>query len=120
MIVLHIGTNNVRHGDFTPKQIAEGIEAVMERLKVKFPKARVLLHAIFPRGPDAKDEMRVKCAAVNALLPALSDKRVHFLDIGAAFLKPDGTLTKEIAPDLLHLSGQGYEIWALELLPHLK
>ena len=64
--------------------------------------------------------MRVKCAAVNALLPALADERVHFLDIGAAVLRADGTLTKEIAPDVVHLGGQGHENGARELLPHLK
>jgi sialidase-1 len=120
VIVLHIGTNNARHGDFTPVQVAEGIDAVVTRLKVKFPQARVLLHAIFPRGPDAKDEMRVKCAAVNALLPRLADERVSYIDLSAALLQPDGTLTREIAPDLLHLSEKGYGIWAQHLLPHLK
>lgn len=120
VIVLHIGTNNVRHGDFSPTQIAEGIGMVVERLKTKFPQVKVLLHAIFPRGPDAKDEMRVKCAAVNALLPKLAGGRVSLLDIGASFLQADGTLGRDIAPDLLHLSEKGYEIWARELLPHLK
>lgn len=120
VIMLHIGTNNARHGDFTPAQIAEGIGVVVLRLKAKFPQAKVLLHAIFPRGPDAKDEMRVKCAAVNALLPKLTDDRVSFIDISPALLQPDGTLTREIAPDLLHLSEKGYDIWAKQLLTHMK
>lgn len=120
VIVLHIGTNNARHGDFTPAQIAEGIGAVVQRLKTRFPKAKLLLHAIFPRGADAKDEMRVKCAAVNALLPKLADERLTVIDIGAALLQPDGTLTRDIAPDLLHLSEKGYDFWARQLLPHLK
>ena len=34
------------------------------------------------------------------------------MDIGKAFLQPDGTLSKEIMPDLLHLSPKGYQIWA--------
>ena len=28
------------------------------------------------------------------------------------FLEADGTLTKEIMPDFLHLSAKGYQIWA--------
>ena len=119
-IVLHIGTNNAKHGNFTPAQIADGIRAVVERLKIKCPRATIHLLAIFPRDADAKGEMRVKCAAVNALLPALAAERVRFHDFTSAFLQPDGTLTREIAPDLLHLSAKGYEIWARHLLPHLK
>jgi lysophospholipase L1-like esterase len=34
------------------------------------------------------------------------------MDIGNAFLQPDGTLPKEIMPDLLHLNAKGYEMWA--------
>ena len=31
---------------------------------------------------------------------------------GQGFLEDDGTLTREIMPDLLHLSEKGYTIWA--------
>jgi N-acetylglucosamine-6-sulfatase len=37
---------------------------------------------------------------------------VHYLDIGPKFLTPEGNLEKEIMPDYLHLSPQGYQIWA--------
>jgi beta-glucosidase len=37
---------------------------------------------------------------------------VHYLDIGPKFLEKNGTLTREIMPDLLHLSEKGYTIWA--------
>ena len=40
------------------------------------------------------------------------DKSVFFLDINQEFLEDDGTLSKDIMPDLLHLSEAGYEIWA--------
>jgi SAM-dependent methyltransferase len=44
-------------------------------------------------------------------------KTVKYLDIGDKFLTPDGTLTKEIMPDALHLSPKGYEIWAASIEP---
>jgi len=44
-------------------------------------------------------------------------KNVFYLDIGKKFLKEDGTLTKDIMPDLLHLSPAGYEIWAASIEP---
>ena len=33
---------------------------------------------------------------------------------------PVGTLTREIMPDLLHLSEKGYTIWAESIEPSLK
>jgi len=37
---------------------------------------------------------------------------VHYLDIGPKFLAADGTLSKDIMPDLLHLNSKGYQIEA--------
>ncbi len=120
-IVLMIGTNNARHGDFTPVQIADGIRAILGRLTQKCPGSKVLLLAVFPRGATADDAMRRKCGEVNALLPALADgKRVHFLDINSSFLRSDGTLAKDIMPDLLHPNAKGYELWAEAMEPKLR
>ncbi len=119
-IVLLIGTNNARHGDFTPEQIAAGIRALLDALAEKTPRAKILLLGILPRGPDAADPWRRKCEAVNALLPALVDgKRVHHLNINAKLLSPDGALSKDLAPDLLHLSAKGYSLLADALEPKL-
>ena len=43
---------------------------------------------------------------------AADGKQVFFLDIGAKFLEADGSLSKNIMPDFLHLSPAGYQIWA--------
>ena len=119
-IVLLIGTNNARHGDFTPEQIAAGIRAILVALAEKCPRSKVLLLGILPRGPDAADPMRRKCEAVNALLPALAaGQRVHFLNVNTKLLAADGTLPKELAPDLLHLSEKGYSLWADAMEPKL-
>ena len=39
-------------------------------------------------------------------------KTVKFLDIGGKFLNEKGELPKAIMPDYLHLSEDGYRIWA--------
>ncbi|MBM3991542.1 MAG: GDSL family lipase, partial [Planctomycetes bacterium] len=97
-----------------------GIRAIVETLTTNSPTTKVLLLAILPRGADANDPWRRKCEAVNALLPALADgERVHFANVNAAFLAQDGTLSKELAPDLLHLSAKGYALWADAIAAHL-
>jgi beta-glucosidase len=120
VVVLLIGTNNARHSEATPEQIAAGVREILQQIHNKAPSARVLLHAIFPRGGNADDPWRKRCEQINRHLPALADgERVHFLEIGARFTNADGTISKEIMPDLLHLSARGYAIWAEALKEQL-
>jgi len=103
-----IGTNN----PYAREDTLAGIRAILDLLKDKSPQTKILLLAIFPRGEKARN--RVWVDEINAQLPALADeKRVFFMNINKLLLEPDGeTLTKEIAPDLLHPSPMGNEIWA--------
>src|SRR5262249_30668402 len=66
-----------------------------------------------PRGKDAKNELWAKIKQVNTRISKLDDgKVVHYRDIGAKFLDEEGVLTKKVMPDYLHLSKEGYQIWA--------
>jgi lysophospholipase L1-like esterase len=112
LAVLMIGTNNSNGNDNTAEEIAEGIKAIVGKLQEKLPKTKVLILAIFPRGekPSAQREKNAKASELASKLA--DDKTVFYLDIGPKFLEKDCTLTRKIMPDLLHLSKQGYEIWA--------
>ena len=111
LAVVMIGTNN--SGDNTPEEIADGVEAIVEQLRSSLPETKVLLLAIFPRGENGQDERRRVNRAANERIAKLDNgKMVKYLDIGQGFLENDGTLTREIMPDLLHLSEKGYTIWA--------
>ncbi|MFM7107803.1 MAG: platelet-activating factor acetylhydrolase IB subunit [Planctomycetaceae bacterium] len=117
--VVMIGTNNAKANE--PAETAAGIEAVVRSLRQKLPGTKVLLLGVFPRGATPDDPLRQRNAAVNGIVAKLDDgKDVFYLDIGATFLAADGTLSKEIMPDLLHLSPRGYEIWAEAIEPKLK
>lgn len=123
-IVLMIGTNNTGHQgrpqkeldgavyECTAQQTAEGIKAILTRLQQKCPEARILLLAIFPRGANKDDKFRQQNEATNAIVKGFADgKKVFFLDINDKFLEPDGTLSKNVMPDLLHPNEKGYQIW---------
>lgn len=133
LIVLMIGTNNTGHVGRPQKELngtvyacsaeqtAEGVKAILARLQKKTPEAKVLLLGIFPRGETPADAMRQQNEATNALIAKLADgKQVQYLDIGKTFLQPDGKLTREIMPDLLHLSEKGYDMWAEAIEPKVK
>jgi len=109
--VIMIGTNNSR--DNSSKEIAEGVSAIVKQIRSKSPKTQILLLGVFPRGTNNADKRRQVNEGANKIFSKLDDgKHVHYLDIGPKFLQKDGTLTKEIMPDLLHLSEKGYTIWA--------
>lgn len=116
LAVLMIGTNNA--GANSPKQIADGVQAIVQKLRAKLPETKILVLAIFPRGENNSNKAREVNTAANEQIAKLADgEHIFYLDIGPKFLKPDGTLTREIMPDLLHLSPQGYEIWASSTEP---
>ncbi len=117
VVVMHIGTNNA--GKNTPEEIAAGVRALLDEIQKRQPQAHVILMAIFPRGPKP-DAMRAKLDTTNKLLAQFAAPgKVTFLDIGAKFLAPDGSITREIMGDFLHPSGKGYEIWAEAIEPLL-
>lgn len=110
--VVMIGTNNSGGDLSNASQIVDGVKAVVETLRAKLPGTRILLLAIFPRGERFNDQ-RGKICQVNQTLQKLDDGEfVRYLDIGHHFLQMDGSLSREIMPDFLHLTPKGYELWA--------
>ena len=70
---------------------------------------RLQLHPLPVRAGEQRDgpwERIDSCRVLD------DGKHVFYLDIGPKFTQPDGSLSKDIMPDLLHLSEKGYEIWA--------
>ncbi len=116
-VVLMIGTNNASSA--TADEIARGVTAIVAELRHRLPKARILLLGVFPRG-QKPDATREKLQAVNAKIAGLDDgSHVKFLNIGKAFLNEDGTISREVMPDFLHLTRKGYRIWADAMEPTL-
>jgi N-acetylglucosamine-6-sulfatase len=122
LVVLLIGTNNTAKSRHSPQDIAAGVRAILDTVRAKCPKARVLLLAIFPTKTDPESFHRGNNDQTNALLAKLDDggKTVRFMDINARLMERDRTITREIFPDLLHLSEQGYAIWAEAIIGTVK
>ena len=133
LTVLLIGTNNTGHQGrpmaehggavygSTAEETAAGITEIVKVLKEKQPQMKILLLAIFPRGATPEDKMRQQNEATNQLIAKLDDgKTVFFMDINQDFLEADGTLSKEVMPDLLHPNEKGYEIWSKAIEARVK
>ena len=119
--VVLIGTNNVVHNPPSAEETFQGIKKAVDDLAWKWPETKVVLMSIFPRGATTEDHGRKLNAEVNEKLKTLADgERVHLLDINDKFLDDKGNLSKDVFPDLLHLSPAAYETWAEALVPKLK
>jgi lysophospholipase L1-like esterase len=123
-IVLLIGTNNFGLENDKPEDVARGIAALLKTLREREPQAKILLLGIFPRDENPDTDFRKRIAATNAELAKLAKladpKKVVYLEIGDKFLNEEGKLTREMMPDFLHLSPQGYEIWGAAMEPTIK
>ena len=124
VVVLLIGTNNGGNEDdgkprnSTP-EIIEGISNLVRRIQFHLPTTKIILFGIFPRG-EKGDPIREQVKTVNAGISKLADDKIKLLDLGEKFLAPDGTLPREMFPDLLHPNEKGYQIWVDAINPALE
>ncbi len=129
--VIMIGTNNLGNVKHSPEAVIAGITLVVETVRKHSPETDILLLGVFPRGEQPDNPFRKQIKQVNEGIAKLAaddqaddqnDKggKVHFLDIQEAFLEEDGSLSKEVMPDFLHLSPAGYERWAKAIEPALE
>ncbi len=127
VVVLMLGTNN--SGSYTGEEIAAADTKIVHLIQQKIPEAKILLLAIFPRGPrkDAKgvldtgeQRMQVIGAANKELAKLDNGTTVRFLDIGPKFLDASGKIPDDVMPDQLHPNAKGYGIWADATQPLLE
>ena len=118
-----IGTNNRQNES---KEIAEGVIAVVKRIKAAHPESRIILMTILPRDDihppkvDAAVIERVRGANKYLEEYAADDEQVTILNLDRFLQNEDGSLKSEYYLDRLHLNPAGYRIWARELKRFFK
>jgi lysophospholipase L1-like esterase len=131
--VLLIGTNNSDGANFpvahTPKQIAQGTQAIVELLRRRLPQTKIVLLRIFPRAivfdnDNSKSNALRRSTTIQQASEIVArladDKTVYYLDINHVFLRKDGSIDPELMPDLLHPSPLGALAWAKAMEPTLS
>lgn len=121
-----IGTNNNGNDKTDPANVAEGVKAIVALIREKQPMAKILLHAIFPRGcsPESRDApKRRRNDDTNRLLAefARKDGRIVWIDLTKELTGKDGWVPKSLLHgDETHPNDAGYAVWRKALEPHLK
>ena len=119
IVVLMAGINNLAIS--TPEQITGGLAQIIDEIHGASPATHVLLMGILPSGEEAQNPRRGKIRAINSMIAGMAAQHeVQYLDAGSLFLAPDGSLTKAVSFDGVHLTREGYTIWATALRQPLK
>lgn len=121
LVVLMIGTNNLTEGD-SPADVAQGIEAIVTRLRQLYPDAHLALMGVLPRGATADDPLRQAVDQVNSRIQGLADGvHVTYVDFSSSLLNPDGTFRPgTMLPGLIHIDLPGYAAWTSAIMPEVK
>jgi lysophospholipase L1-like esterase len=120
LAIILIGTNNCNGTDHTAAEVAQGVSAIVAAVRQELPATKILLMGIFPRG-ERPNPIREKIAEINTKIAALHDgSAVFYKDISSVFLADDGSISKDIMPDALHLSARGYQLWADAIEPDVR
>jgi len=99
--VLMIGTNNSNRDDNSESDILAGVQEIVKQISARLPETKIL--------------------QVNQALEKLADgKMIQYVDFGSQLIESDGSISKAVMPDYLHLTERGYEIWAEAIEPKLK
>ena len=122
-VLLMIGTNNAGHFPFDaepPSDAILGVREIVKTIRAKQPRAKLVIQAIFPRGKDSSDAVRRRNDVVNREIMKFADgKDIFWCDFSDDYLTADGTLPKELFPDLLHPAAHGYDIWYDAVKPYI-
>ena len=115
LAIVMIGQNNGGHN--TAEEIAEGVTAVVQRLRAKLPDTKILLLAIFQRREKPTPERAVLDKA-NEIVAKLADgKTVFYMDINHIYVQPDGSIPKSLMYDFEHPTPLGHKVWAEAIEP---
>jgi GDSL-like Lipase/Acylhydrolase family len=110
--VVFVGLNNLVS---TPREVAMGVRAIAEKARTVFPGIKVLVVSLTPNGRNDADVVKA-----NQILEGYADnKDVFYVDIYSHFPR-EGDSWKGLKPDRIHLTLEGYQIWADQMEPLLR
>jgi lysophospholipase L1-like esterase len=121
VIVILAGTNNVGTEPGDEEKVADivnGFRVLIDTCREKAPGAKIILTAIFPRNdaPAVMPEIR----RINDELAKFADgETIFYLNVNDGFADADGKQFDGLFLDKLHLTVEGYQVWADGLRPLL-
>jgi len=120
LIVVYAGDNDIAAGK-TPRHVLDAFRSFVRTVRTRQPKAPIIYLSI--KFSIRRWAIAHRMREANTLIEAYcrNEHGLRYLDVGTALLSKDGKPRPELfAPDGLHLSAQGYAVWAALLKPYLE
>ena len=122
MIIAQVGTNNLSKLPITEEMkesLEQAVAAILATCRDKAADASICLFGIFPRN-----DIQLPISELNEINQRLRrcaiEHNAMFVDINDQLLDENGRLKAGATVDGLHLSLQGYQIWADAISPILE
>jgi lysophospholipase L1-like esterase len=119
-VILYAGDNDIADGK-SPQQVAADFKAFVAKVHAALPATRIAFIAIKPS--IARWPLVGRMREANALIRAHcdADDRLGFVDVDDPMLGWDARPRKDLfVDDGLHLSAEGYQLWATLVRPFLE
>ncbi|MDD2594236.1 MAG: GDSL-type esterase/lipase family protein [Bacteroidales bacterium] len=118
-IYLMIGTNDIiNNKDIKVSELWASYEKLIKKIRSDVPKAYLYIQSTLPLNPKSKyyEGFNPKVEELNKLLAANTGKYNYiYLDIAEKMKDDKGDLKAEYTTDGVHLSANGYFVWATQL-----
>lgn len=119
-VFLMTGANDlINNPDITVAEFWASYETLIKEIKSSLPHTFLYIQSVLPLNPKSKfyEGFNEKVVEINKLLDAGQSQYDYFyLDIAKALSDANGDLRDEYTSDGIHLTAEGYFIWASELL----
>ena len=103
-VVLMIGTNNL--GSVSDEEIVEGLEFLLEQIKIRQPEARIKVVGLLPRRNKESE-----VTAINRQISKMASlNNYRYLDVGNKLLTKSGKIDESLFLDGLHPNEKGYSL----------
>jgi lysophospholipase L1-like esterase len=119
-IVFYAGDNDLAGGK-SPQTVAQDYRAFAALIHDRLPQTKIVFIAIKPsiQRWNLVETMREANALIRAQIEA--DDRAVFVDVDAPMIGADGKPRPELfVEDGLHMTPEGYVLWASLVRPHLE
>jgi lysophospholipase L1-like esterase len=119
MVVIYAGDNDIARGK-SPERVRDDFKELVAKIHKQLPEAKIVYFAIKPsiRRWNLVDKMR----AANRMIRKITEDHelLEFVDVDKPMIGDDGMPRPDLfVKDGLHLSTEGYKLWASLLKPHL-
>jgi lysophospholipase L1-like esterase len=114
---LMIGINDILGSELSLEQMKFVLFSMLAMVRGHLPSTEVHVQSILPvRGPWAA-KTQVILGSNQALKDLCGYFHLNFVDLFPLFAEPDNHIKPAFTSDDLHLSDQGYEVWANAIRP---